>query len=54
VLPRDAYAARGHSGQWVVVVPSSELVVVRLGLEQQDVEKDGTHELFSALVGALR
>ena len=53
-LPRDAYAARGHSGQWVVVVPSSELVVVRLGLGQQDVERDGTQELVAALVSALR
>jgi CubicO group peptidase (beta-lactamase class C family) len=53
-LPRDTYAARGHSGQWLVVVPSSELVVVRLGLGQRDVEADGTQELVAALVSALR
>ncbi len=53
-MPRDAYAARGHSGQWVVVVPSSELVVVRLGLGQQDVEEDGTEDLVADLVAALR
>jgi CubicO group peptidase (beta-lactamase class C family) len=53
-MPRDAYAARGHSGQWVVVVPSAELVVVRLGLGQQDVEEDGTPELVADLVRALR
>jgi len=33
-LPREVYAARGHSGQYVVVDPTADLVVVRLGLAQ--------------------
>jgi CubicO group peptidase (beta-lactamase class C family) len=53
-LPVEAYAARGHSGQWVVVVPSARLVVVRLGLTVPDVEDDGTQELVAELLEALR
>jgi CubicO group peptidase (beta-lactamase class C family) len=52
-MPAEAYAARGHSGQWVVVVPSARLVVVRLGLTLPDVEDDGTPELVAELLDAL-
>jgi CubicO group peptidase (beta-lactamase class C family) len=52
-LPPDAYAARGHSGQWVLVVPSAQLVVVRLGLSFPDDGDDGTLELAAELLRGL-
>jgi CubicO group peptidase (beta-lactamase class C family) len=53
-LPRDAYAARGYSGQWVLVIPSAELVIVRLGISFPDDGDDGTEELAASVIEALR
>lgn len=47
-LPRDAYFAEGHDGQWIAVVPSRRLVVVRLGFTPTT-----THDRFIALVADL-
>ncbi len=49
-VPTDAYAARGHSGQYVVVVPSVKLVVVRLGLSTCEEAHQGIEELVADLV----
>jgi CubicO group peptidase (beta-lactamase class C family) len=35
-LPADAFWLEGHDGQWVGVIPSARLVVVRLGLTPSD------------------
>ena len=50
-IPRDAYAARGMSGQYVVVIPSADLVVVRFGLSQS--EGDALHGIEPLLRTAL-
>mgnify|MGYP002778040314 CR=1 FL=1 len=50
--PPDAYAAIGHLGQYVIVVPSKRLVVVRLGKTQDDVlqpVRDGLAKLVNAI-----
>lgn len=52
-LPTDAYAAQGHNGQAVVVVPSRKLVVVRLGWSA-DEESNGIEELVANVIEALR
>lgn len=50
-LPREIYAARGHSGQYVAVDPTTRLVVVRLGLAHGDA--DALHGI-EALVREVR
>lgn len=52
-LPPDAYSARGHSGQYVLVVPSEKLVVVRLGLSFPDDGEEGTVQMAAAVIAAL-
>jgi hypothetical protein len=51
-LPREAYAARGKSGQYVVIVPSAELVVVRLGLSTM--RDEGLHGIEPLVAAALQ
>ncbi|MDQ7991359.1 MAG: serine hydrolase [Propionicimonas sp.] len=50
-LPADTYFAIGHDGQWLTVVPSAELVVVRMGFTPEaDEQADRlTGELLAAL-----
>ena len=51
-LPADAVWLRGHDGQFVTVVPSRELVVVRLGLTPSKLQHM-PQALVRALLGAL-
>ena len=51
-LPVDTYFAKGHDGQWLVVVPSERLVVARLGFTPTDVD-DRAIALAAELVATL-
>ncbi|MCK4530241.1 MAG: serine hydrolase [Candidatus Marinimicrobia bacterium] len=34
--PRDTYTCEGHDGQFIVIIPSKDLVIVRLGFSDSD------------------
>jgi CubicO group peptidase (beta-lactamase class C family) len=53
-MPADTYAAWGHSGQLVLVIPSAKLVVVRLGLSLPDGDDVGLEDLVEDVIRALR
>jgi CubicO group peptidase (beta-lactamase class C family) len=54
-VPADAYWASGHEGQQVVVVPSEDLVVVRLGLSGDFDGIDwGLEALLEGVIAATR
>jgi CubicO group peptidase (beta-lactamase class C family) len=52
-LPADAFFARGHDAQWIAVVPSAGLVVVRLGFTPVR-EEDRVVPLVAELLDQLR
>jgi CubicO group peptidase (beta-lactamase class C family) len=52
--PPDAFMGRGYMGQWVVVVPSKNLVVVRMGFSHGDAgEMTSVARLVSDVVHSL-
>ncbi|MBX9806484.1 MAG: beta-lactamase family protein [Flavobacteriaceae bacterium] len=50
--PRDMYSANGFQGQKVFIIPSQDLVIVRMGLTED--AKFDFNELLSGIVGSLK
>ncbi|WP_349829533.1 serine hydrolase domain-containing protein [Brevibacterium litoralis] len=50
-LPEDAFSANGHDGQELIVIPSADMVLLRMGFTP-DVDDLGTGPLGAALIAA--
>jgi CubicO group peptidase (beta-lactamase class C family) len=50
--PRDAFMAKGTIGQYVIVIPSERLVIVRLGLSPNWPDVDGVSQLIKDVIAA--
>ncbi|HUN52299.1 MAG TPA: serine hydrolase [Candidatus Sulfotelmatobacter sp.] len=54
-MPRDVFFGRGKFGQYVIVVPSARLVIVRLGTAHGDLEDiDGVSRLTAAVIAIVQ
>src|ERR1700761_22426 len=50
--PRDAFMAKGTIGQYVIVIPSERLVIVRLGISPNWPDVDGVSQLIKDVIAA--
>ena len=50
--PRDLYSANGYQGQKVFIIPSQDLVIVRMGLTEE--AQFDFNELLKGIVGSLK
>jgi len=52
--PEDTISARGNMGQFVIVIPSKRLVIVRFGLSHsRDMDHSGVGDLVTSVIAAL-
>lgn len=52
-LPTDLYSMRGYDGQLVTIIPSLDLVVVRMGLTPDYMERWDHQEFLKGIIDAL-
>lgn len=50
-VPRDLYSANGYQGQYVFIIPSKDLVIVRMGLSEG--EEFNLNEFLSGIVNSI-
>jgi CubicO group peptidase (beta-lactamase class C family) len=50
-VPEDAIIAWGHFGQYMMIIPSRQLIVVRLGLDEDEAWSE--NQFISLLLSAL-
>jgi CubicO group peptidase (beta-lactamase class C family) len=50
--PRDAFFAKGTIGQYVIVIPSERLVIVRFGVSPNSPDVDGVSQLIRDVIAA--
>lgn len=53
-VPDDAYAARGHWGQSVTMIPSLDLVVVRMGDDRNDRDPNFFNNMLAQAIRVVR
>lgn len=51
-VPRDMYSANGFQGQYVIVIPSKDLVVVRMGLAENPIFD--VNEFLSGIIKSIQ
>ena len=51
-MPRDAFYASGVMGQYIIVVPSEQLVIVRLGISGNQYDIAGVSHLVADVIAA--
>jgi len=52
-VPSDAFYARGYEGQFLVIVPSKKLVVVRMGLTQHTEVNINMNKMLADIIATL-